>query len=189
MVGMRVFVERSNRRTPSVVLVTTTLLLLTSACAATRPGRPDAAAPAMSAGASDAASGPPVPPGDGPPNYADNNRWKQPTALSDADRRVAEDAADRIRPALVKLHAAGDFAPASTQRALVVLGFPATTVIVKPMRAPLEAPGSAAPDGVVYAVRVGAGCVTGDVRPEGVLVQVSGVVAEFDGGCLEPDTH
>jgi hypothetical protein len=143
----------------------------------------------MSARASDAASGPPIPPGDGPPNYADNNRWKQPTALSDADRRVAKDAADRIRPALVKLRAAGDFAPASTQRALVVLGFPATTVIVKPMRAPLEASGLAAPDGVVYAVHVGAGCVTGDVRPEGVLVQVSGVVAEFDGGCLEPDTH
>ena len=131
----------------------------------------------MSAGASDAASSPPIPPGDGPPNYGDTNR------------RVAEDAADRIRPALLRLRSAGDFAAASTQRTLVALGFPATTVIVKPMRAPLAAPGSAVPDGVVYAVRVGAGCVTGDVRPEGVRVQVSGVVPEFDGGCLEPDTH
>jgi hypothetical protein len=189
MVAVRVFTERSGRRTVSVALITTALLLAMSACAQTRPGPPDGVAPAMSVGASDAANSPSAPPGDGPPNYADNNRWKQPTALSDADRRVAEDAADRIRPALAKLRAAGDFAPASTQHALLGLGFPATTVIVKPMRAPLAAPSSAAPVGVVYAVRVGAGCVTGDIRPERVLVQVSGVVAEFDGGCLEPDTH
>lgn len=130
-----------------------------------------------------------MPPGDGPPNYADNNRWKQPTALSDADRRVAEDAANRIRPALVKLQTAGDFAAASTRRALLVLGYPASNVIVKAMHAPLAAPASASPVGVVYAVRVGAACVTGDVRPERVSVQVTGVVAEFDGGCLEPDTH
>jgi len=188
MVGMRVFVERSGSTTPSIVVGTTALLLAMSACAATGPGQ-GSAAPATSAASTAVASGRPVPPGDGPPNYGDNSRWKQPTTLSDADRRVAEAAADRIRPALAKLRAARDFSTASTQRTLLVLGFPAATVIVKPMRAPLAAPGSAAPDGVVYAVRVGAGCVTGDVRPERVLAQVSGVVAEFDGGCLEPDTH
>ena len=103
-------------------------------------GRQDTAAPATSAGASDAASGQPGPPGDGPPNYIDNNRWKQPAALSDADRRVAEDAAHRIRPALVKLRTVGDFAPASTQRVLLELGFPAATIIVKPMRVPSGRP-------------------------------------------------
>lgn len=181
--------KRSSRRTPWGVLVATALLLLMSACASTRPGRQDTAAPAMSAGANDAASGQSVAPGDGPPNYVDNNRWKQPAALSDADRRVAEDAAHRISPALVKLRTAGDFAPASTHRVLLELGFPATAIIVKPMRVPLGAPASSTPDGVVYAVRLGAACVTGDISPDGVLAQVSGVVAEFDGGCLEPFTH
>ena len=44
------------------------------------------------------------------------------------------------------------------------------------------------PPGAVYAVRFAeVGCVIGDVRPERVLVQVTGSAAEF--GCLEPYTH
>jgi hypothetical protein len=44
------------------------------------------------------------------------------------------------------------------------------------------------PAGAVFEVHFGdAGCITGDIRPERLLVQVSGAAAEF--GCLEPYTH
>jgi hypothetical protein len=54
------------------------------------------------------------------------------------------------------------------------------------MRPPLDSDTS--PPGAVFAVAVpGAGCVIGDVRPDRLLVEVTGAGAEF--GCLEPYTH
>jgi hypothetical protein len=126
------------------------------------------------------------PPGDGPPNYADNNGWKQRHELTAAEQRTGQELAGRIRPELAALRAAGDFRPDSTRRALLGLGIAADSVQVTPMRTPLDA--ATPPPGAVYAVRFpDAGCVIGDVRPDRVLVEVTGAGGEF--GCLEPYTH
>jgi len=117
--------------------------------------------------------------GDGPPNAAENNAWKQRRELPAADRRAGEAAATRIRPALEDLRAKGSFAPDATRQVLLDLGYPAERIRVLPMRQP---------PGVVYALRIGeVGCVIGDVRPDRVLVQVTAVAAEY--GCLEPFSH
>jgi hypothetical protein len=133
------------------------------------------------------ASGPAAP-GDRPPNAADNNAWKQRRELSAADRQAGAVAAARIRPALERLRAAGSFAPEATQRVLLSLGYPATDILVTPMQPAMLGTTTQAPPGAVYALRIGqAGCVIGDVRPDRVLVEVTGAAAEF--GCLEPSSH
>lgn len=78
--------------------------------------------------------------GDQPPNGADNNAWKQRHALSDADRRQGEQAAERIRPALQRLHDIGDFTYTSTHYTLLSLGFPDSTMTVQPMHTPAHGP-------------------------------------------------
>jgi hypothetical protein len=130
----------------------------------------------------------PTPIGDGPPNHADNNGWKQRHDLSPDDQRLAGQAADRIRPELAKLRTAGDFAPDSTRRMLLNLGYPSGDVEVTPMRTPGGWSSPQPPAGAVFAVHLGrAACVLGDVRPERVLVEVRGSATEY--GCLEPFSH
>jgi hypothetical protein len=142
--------------------------------------------PSTSAGAPDTGGAPgassassPAPPGDGPPNHAGNNSWKQRPELSAEEQASGDELAARIRPRLEALRAAGDLAPASTRQALLDLGISQDAITVESMRQP---------PGAVFAVRFGdRGCIVGDVRPERVLVQVEGAAAEY--GCLEPFTH
>ena len=130
----------------------------------------------------------PAPAGDQPPGHADNNAWKRRGDLTAADRKVADRAGARIRPALERLHAAGEFAPDATKRALLGLGYPKTDIEVLPMHVPSGWSSPQPPVGSVFAVHVGqAACVIGDVRPERVLVEVRGAAAEY--GCLEPFSH
>ncbi|WP_199180286.1 hypothetical protein [Verrucosispora sp. ts21] len=76
--------------------------------------------------------------------------------------------------------------PASTQGALLDLGIQADAITVTAMRPPIGQ--KTPPPGAVYAVRFGnVGCVIGDVRPDRVMVEVTGAAAEF--GCLEPFSH
>jgi hypothetical protein len=124
-----------------------------------------------------------VPGGDQPPNAGDNSAWKQRGELSPEDRRAGDEAAARITPVLQRLRAAQDFALDATRQALLDLGFPADTVLVKQIG---EAPYP--PPGAVFAVRVGErACVIGDVRPSRLPVRVAGSNPEY--GCLEPTTH
>ncbi len=156
--------------------------LLVLGCA--RPGAGDGdAAPLPSPSA--AASAPPdiaagsAPPGDGAPHQAENNGWKQRHDLTPGEQRTGDALAARIRPKLTALRKAGDFDPASTRKALLDLGLHPDDVGVSEMRQP---------PGAVFEVRFPeAGCVLGDVRPERVLVEVTGANGEF--GCLEPVTH
>jgi hypothetical protein len=134
----------------------------------------------------DGADGQALPPGDGAPHQADNNGWKQRHKLTAGEQSVGDAIAARIRPKLAALRTAGDFAPASTRQALIELGLRPDDVQVTAMR-PSSGSGTS-PPGAVYAVRfAGAGCVIGDVRPDRLLVEVTGAGAEF--GCLEPYTH
>jgi uncharacterized protein DUF6993 len=165
--------------------VAASLALLAFGCAA--PGTRAADAPTASASASappPAAAertGPDV-----PPNHADNNGWKQRHELSAADQRTGQRLAAKIRPKLEALRAAGDFAPASTRQALLDLGIKADAIEVTAMRPPIGE--QIPPPGAVYAVHFASvGCVIGDVRPERVMVEVTGSAAEF--GCLEPFSH
>lgn len=151
-----------------------------------------AASPSTPPSTSSSASAPPVvpvdpgPAGDGPPNHADNNGWKQRHDLTAAEKKEGDQLAARIRPALAALREAQDFTPESTRQALLGLGLPAERVGVTAMRQPSWM--DTVPPGAVFEVHFGAaGCITGDVRPERLLVQVQGAAAEF--GCLEPYTH
>jgi hypothetical protein len=120
------------------------------------------------------------PHGDVPPNGAANNGWKQRHELSDADRRRAEQEAERIRPALQRVHDSAGMGPDPTRRALLGLGYAAADVDVQPMH-DMSA-------GAAFGVRAGpVACVIGDVRPSGVRAEVAGSAAEF--GCLEPFSH
>ncbi|MEV4636429.1 hypothetical protein AB0J80_03660 [Actinoplanes sp. NPDC049548] len=153
--------------------------LVAAGCAT--PGTRDGdSSPKPSASASVA---PPVeregPVGDAAPNNADNNGWKRRHELTYDEQQAGERLAGRIRPRLATLRKAGDFAPGSTRQALLDLGIDEDAVQVAAM--------TAAP-GVVYAVSFPeAGCVVGDVRPERLMVEVTGAAAEF--GCLEPTSH
>ncbi|MET0414920.1 MAG: hypothetical protein ABW022_02720 [Actinoplanes sp.] len=105
--------------------------------------------------------------------------------LSAEQQRTGDALAARIRPKLTALRTAGDFTPASTRLALLDLGIAPDDVQVTTMRPPT---GEATPPGAVYAVRfAGTGCLIGDVRPERVLVEVTGADPEY--GCLEPFSH
>jgi hypothetical protein len=155
-------------------------------CAGQRAAGPVFPAPENPATVSASAPVDPGPPGDAPPHYADNNGWKQRHELTAAEQREGDRLAARIQPVLAELRAGGDFTPESTRRALLGLGLRADLIGVTPMRQPSWM--DEAPAGAVFEVRFGpAGCVTGDVRPERLLVHVSGANAEF--GCLEPYTH
>lgn len=150
--------------------------------------RPPARGPVFTPPGASASPVPPPtgPPGDGPPNHADNNRWKRRHELTVAEKQAGDQLAARIRPRLEALRKAGDFTTASAQRALLDAGVPAATITVTGMRTPSWE--TSAPVGVVYAVTFpAAGCVIGDVRPERLLVEVTGAAAEF--GCLEPFSH
>jgi hypothetical protein len=163
------------------------LALLAFGCAAPgiRAGElPDA--PTSARASPTVVAGPTGPPGDAPPGHAGNNGWKQRHELSAAQQRAGQELAAKIRPKLVALRAAGDFTPASTRQALLDLSIKADAIEVTAMRPPIgeETP----PPGAVYAVHfAGVGCVIGDVRPERVMVEVTGSAAEF--GCLEPFSH
>lgn len=134
----------------------------------------------------DDADGQALQPGDGAPHEADNNGWKQRHELTADEQRAGDALAARIQPKLAALRTAGDFAPASTRQALLGLGLPPDDVQVNSMRPPLDS--DTPPPGAVFAVRfAGAGCVIGDVRPDRLLVEVTGAGAEF--GCLEPYSH
>ncbi|MEV4712797.1 hypothetical protein [Micromonospora sp. NPDC049374] len=164
------------------------LAVLLLGCAAPGTGGDDAQAIPTSTSASPTALAKPAAPrADAPPNHADNNGWKRRRELSAADQRTGQKLAARIRPKLEALRAAGDFAPASTQRVLLDLGITADAIEVTAMRTPIGQE-TTPPPGAVYAVRFAdVGCVIGDVRPERVMVEVRGSAAEF--GCLEPFSH
>jgi hypothetical protein len=120
-----------------------------------------------------------VPQGDQPPNAAVNNGWKQRHELSAADRRRAERDAERIRPALQRVHDGGDMGSGPTRQALLGLGYPGGDVTVAAMRVG---------EGAAFGVRVGPlACVIGSVTPAGVRMEVAGSAAEY--GCLEPFSH
>ncbi|WP_433293902.1 hypothetical protein ACQP2F_31755 [Actinoplanes sp. CA-030573] len=147
-----------------------------------QPGARDgdsAPLPSGSASPSPTFSAQAAPPRDGAPHEAENNGWKQRHELNYDEKQTGDALAARIRPKLAALRAAGDYAPASTRQALLGLGLRPDDVEVTEMRTP---------PGAVFAVRFPeAGCVIGDVRPERLLVEVTGAGAEF--GCLEPYTH
>jgi hypothetical protein len=152
----------------------------------TRGGAPPDGSASGSAPPSSTVVAEPSGAGDNPPNHADNNDWKQRHDLTAEEQRTGDDLAARIRPRLEALRAAGDFAPESTRQALLDLGINLGAIEVRTMRPPVGA--TTPPPGAVFAVRFGrVGCVIGDVRPERVLVQVTGSAAEF--GCLEPSSH
>ncbi|MEV2239241.1 hypothetical protein [Micromonospora sp. NPDC049891] len=163
------------------------LAALLLGCAAPGTGGDDVqAAPTSTSASPSAVAEPAAPQADAPPNHADNNGWKRRHELSAADQRTGQKLAARIRPKLEALRAAGDFAPASTQRVLLDLGITAEAVEVTAMRTPIHQ--DTPPPGAVYAVRFAdVGCVIGDVRPDRVMVEVTGSAAEF--GCLEPFSH
>ncbi|MCO8271680.1 hypothetical protein M1L60_13875 [Actinoplanes sp. TRM 88003] len=145
--------------------------------AAPLPPSPSASVPTASTAGGDA--GDQGPAGDGAPHNAENNGWKQRHELSPDEQATGDALAARIRPNLAALRKAGDFDPASARKALLDLGLRPDDVGVSEMRQP---------PGVVFEVRFPeAGCVIGDVRPERLLVEVTGAAAEF--GCLEPVTH
>ncbi len=154
--------------------------LLALGCA--QPGTGDGdASPLRSASASPAPPPAPAdgPAGDGAPHQAENNGWKQRHELTAEEQRTGDALAARIRPKLAALRTAKDFDPASTRQTLLELGLSADDVQVSEMRTP---------PGAVFAVTFPeAGCIIGDVRPERLLVEVTGAAAEF--GCLEPYTH
>jgi hypothetical protein len=161
------------------------MAILSVACAGSF-GNPDPeyAAPGASASPALVTAAPPA--GDGPPNHADNNGWKQRHELTAAQQKEGDALAARIRPALTTLRSAKDFAPESTRRALIGLGLADDTVGVTTMRPPTW--DGAPPPGAVFEVRFGTvGCVIGTVAPDRLQVQVTGSAAEF--GCLEPFSH
>ncbi|MEU6024173.1 hypothetical protein [Micromonospora sp. NPDC047134] len=181
---------RAGKVTGPAVAVSLAVLALGCAAPGTRDGDAQAIPTETSSPAtSSSPAGVAEPTGrqpDAPPNHGDNNGWKRRHELSAADERAGRELAARIRPSLEALRAAGDFAPASTQRALLDLGIQPDAIQVTTMRPPTgqETP----PPGAVYAVRFGTvGCVIGDVRPDRVMVEVTGSAVEF--GCLEPFSH
>jgi len=126
------------------------------------------------------------PPGDSAPHNAENNSWKQRHELTVDEQRAGDVLAARMRLTLAELRSAQEFAPDATLTALLALGLQPEQVMVKAMRTPLSM--DAPPPGAVFAVQFGgSGCVVGDIRPDRLLIEVTGVAAEF--GCLEPDTH
>jgi hypothetical protein len=175
----------------SLLLIGAVTLSLVGACAGRPAAGPVWPASTPSAVESSGQSAEPTEPvleptGDGPPNHADNNGWKQRPDLSAAEKKEGDQLADRIRSALAELRAAQDFAPESTRQALLGLGISSDRMDVTAMRQPSWM--DSVPPGAVFGVHFGeAGCVIGDVRPERLLVEVRGAAAEF--GCLEPSTH
>ncbi|MGW4113446.1 hypothetical protein ACWEFJ_21470 [Actinosynnema sp. NPDC004786] len=102
-------------------------------------------------------------------------RRRQRLPLSPRDHGSAVEAAGRVRPALERLCAAGDFGATATAEAFTAAGYPANDVYVQPF------PDSA---GVGYSLHLGErACVTGHVRPGELLVAVDG--ARRDGTCAE----
>ena len=167
-------------RVTTGLLAAGVVLIAGAGCA--RPTATPSATPSSSAGT------PTHRPGDQPPNYADNNRWKQRQELSAADRSLAEDVAARIRPQLDRLRATGDLSPGSVRDVLLGAGMAPADVVALPIPTPWWWTSPQPPAGALFAIHIGqTGCVVGDLRPERVLVEVKGVAAEF--GCLEPVTH
>src|SRR5688500_20394846 len=94
-------------------------------------GQPPSGQPSGPAPSGSQSAGPGVPGGDQPPNAGDNSAWKQRGELSPEDRRAGDEAAARITPVLQRLRAAQEFSLDATRQALLGLGFPADTVLVK----------------------------------------------------------
>jgi hypothetical protein len=116
--------------------------------------------------------------GDAAPHEAENRGAMQPGDLSsEAERRLTA-AAKVVRPDLDKQRAAGDFRPETTVAVLTAAGYPPSTVFAHPM---------SSGTGVVFGVSTEDGCLVGDVRPERVLVEPRGAIAEW--GCDTPETH
>lgn len=127
--------------------------------------------------------------GDAAPHHAENNAWKYPPDLTPSRQRIADAAAERIRPALHKLRTAQNFDPDSVRSALEALGFSADSIGARAFDIPAWWTQSTPPPGVVFGLRVQDGvCLTGDVRPERVLIESSGPNVET--GCMPlPATH
>jgi hypothetical protein len=169
--------------------------LIALGCARPGPGdgdssplpSPSTARPSATASTPQAeTAGPALLPGNAAPHQADNNSWKERHELTAAEQRAGDALAARIRPKLKALRTAGDFAPASTEWALVGLGLRPDDVQVQEIRSVLSSDDP--PAGAAFAVRFpDAGCVIGSVRPDRLDVKVTGAAAEF--GCLEPSTH
>jgi hypothetical protein len=103
----------------------------------------------------------------------------KPTDISDADWQAGQAAADRIRPPLENLKAAGDFSLESTRQVLTKLGYQevGTTTMNQP-----DNPGA------VFGFRVAGACVQGAVRPDRVQIEVAKRDAEW--ACMPPGvTH
>lgn len=120
------------------------------------------------------------------PHYAENNGWKQRRELTDKEQLSGDNDADRIRARLASLRASGDVSPDAVEAALLDVGIADEDIVVRPMNPSLTS--HTPPPGTAFGIRMGAGsCVTGDVRPERLLVEVTGSAAEFS--CLDPYTH
>lgn len=180
----------SRRRGTRAALLCGTLPALLSACGAVQAG-----GPATKGGGDHSKSPRPLAyneastaPGDRGPHDTENNAWKRRHDLSPDDKSAADTTANRIRPALEKLRAAGTFSPEAVLQTFKTIGLPYDRIWATPMRTPSWWTSPAPPVGVVFLVRVGTiACVDGDVRPERVLVQVEGPDAE--GNCIQPDSH
>jgi hypothetical protein len=110
-------------------------------------------------------------PGDLGPHEVENNSSKYPKDVSPEDRQAATEVTEKIRPQLEALRAGGDFSLESTKK--VLSGY--QDVGVQKMNDPDYL-------GAVFGFHVGkTGCVQGAVRPDGVTVMVTGLVAEW--GC------
>ncbi|MEJ2856583.1 MULTISPECIES: hypothetical protein [unclassified Saccharothrix] len=133
------------------------------------------------------------PPGDMPPNHADNRSWRVRKPLSPANHARGMAILDRIRPGITGLCDTGNFSPDSARTVLAAAGAPKAWV------SGLKVGYGQVPPPGVYFYEVsedptlGTVCVLGDLRPGEpgqpgrVAFTVSGPIR--DGGCDEPLSH
>jgi hypothetical protein len=122
------------------------------------------------------------PAADAPPNYADNNRARQPKDISSADRQAAARLAKDIERALERTRDQRQVTPAQVRPVLEDL-VGARRLDVSDRTIGLEPKRQT--DGSFFGVFVGdTACVNGAVSSNRVWVNVSGHYPET--GCLEP---
>lgn len=122
--------------------------------------------------------------GDGAPHWAENNGWRQARELTPEEQKAADAAAARLLPALERLRDEKAFTIDAMRATLVAAGYKPDEMQLMLFQAPSWWTEPQPPVGVVFAVRVGRGCVSGDIRPESVQARGHGTYAES--GCLEP---
>ncbi|MFF3459769.1 hypothetical protein ACFYXH_36835 [Streptomyces sp. NPDC002730] len=130
-------------------------------------------------------SGPDAPRSDAPPNYADNNRVRQPGEMSLQDEKRAGQKATEVGRALDDLRRRGRISPAEVRPALAQLAAPAHLSV----EALVIGTGMDKAEGSTYGIWIGkTACVTGAVSKDRVWADANGHYPET--GCMPPaSTH